>query len=152
MGQSNAAVRQWLSDKERFADLFNVVLFGGEQVISSSELEKTDSEGNILDVDKQNKAKEIRRHRDIVMKWKQYITNYRINLIDAANPENAKLFQTDLQEVFGMLQYRRSKTALVNYMNHNSNYFKHVNRETYHVIRAFLNSEKMLKENIEMNK
>ena len=34
MGQSNAAVRQWMGNPKRFADLFNATVFNGEQVIS----------------------------------------------------------------------------------------------------------------------
>ena len=33
MGQSNAAVRQWMGNPKRFADLFNATVFDGEQVI-----------------------------------------------------------------------------------------------------------------------
>ncbi len=252
MGQGNAAIRQWLGKRERFADLFNGVIFAGEQIVLAEQLELTDSEANILDLDKKGNPKEMRRHRDIVMKWKQqaelvilacenqervhyampvrnmlydslsyteqiqhmwkelpqnekiiseeflskfrktdkihpvvtivlyygkepwdgsvelyemfeedflckdklmrFIPNYRMNLIDVAHTKDVEKFQTDLQEVLGMLRYRNNKTELMNYINSNSEYFKHVDRDTYQVIRAFLNSEKMLKENVEMNK
>ena len=32
MGKGNAAVKQWMSNKARFADLFNGIIFRGEQV------------------------------------------------------------------------------------------------------------------------
>ncbi len=255
MGKNNAAVKQWLGNRRRFADLFNGVIFGGEQIVLADDLEMTDSEANILDVEKGGKAKEIRRHRDIVMKWtqgaelvvlacenqekvhyampvrgivydglsyteqiqrlwdtlsseekknisdeeflsrfrktdklypvitivlyygkekwdgnmelyemfedsfkenlekiKQYIPNYRINMIDVGNSEEIERFQTDLQDVFGMLKYRDNKVELMKYLNRKSEYFRHVDRDTYYAIRAFLNSEKMLKEKIEINK
>lgn len=37
MGKGNVAVRQWISDKKRFADLFNGVVFQGRQIVSSDE-------------------------------------------------------------------------------------------------------------------
>ena len=45
MGQSNAAVRQWMGNPKRFADLFNATVFNGEQVIRPKELEPVDGEG-----------------------------------------------------------------------------------------------------------
>ena len=34
MGKADAAVRNWLSDKRRFADLFNGVIFSGREARS----------------------------------------------------------------------------------------------------------------------
>ncbi len=34
MGKKDIAVRKWLSDKGRFSDVCNAVLFGGKQVPS----------------------------------------------------------------------------------------------------------------------
>ncbi len=48
MGQSNAAVRQWMGNPKRFADLFNATVFNGEQVIRPEELEPVDGEEDIL--------------------------------------------------------------------------------------------------------
>ena len=33
MGKADIAVKNWLSDNERFADLFNCMIFGGRQDI-----------------------------------------------------------------------------------------------------------------------
>ena len=52
MGQSNAAVRQWMGNPKRFADLFNATVFNGEQVIRPEELEPVDGEEDILLTDK----------------------------------------------------------------------------------------------------
>lgn len=38
MGKADTIVKQWLGDRERFADLFNGTLFGGEQVVKPEEL------------------------------------------------------------------------------------------------------------------
>ncbi len=34
MGKSNAAVKNWISVKERFADFYNGTVFDGRQVVS----------------------------------------------------------------------------------------------------------------------
>ena len=71
MGTGNTVVKQWLRDKERFADLFNGQMFGGKQVILAKDLEPVDSEADILVTDKDGKTRELRRYRDIVMQWKK---------------------------------------------------------------------------------
>ena len=80
---------------------------------------------------------------------KEYVPNYRINLIDAGNLEHLERFKSDLQEVLGMIQCRGDKESLLKYINDRKEYFQNVDEETYYVIREFLHSERMLKENIE---
>ena len=80
---------------------------------------------------------------------KEYVPNYRINLIDAGNLEHLERFKSDLQEVLGMIQCRGDKERLLKYINDRKEYFQNVDEETYYVIREFLHSERMLKENIE---
>ena len=57
-----------------------------------------------------------------------------------------RCFQSDLQQIFGVLKYRGNKTGLQNYMQENRDYFTRVNADTYQALCAFLHSEKMLKE------
>ena len=59
MGKENAAVRQWMGNPERFADLFNGMVFEGEQVIRPEELEPADGEKDTLLEDKNGKLQEI---------------------------------------------------------------------------------------------
>lgn len=73
MGKNDIAVKQWLSDKERFADLFNGIIFGGRKVIRASELELISGESDILLKDKKGREKILKRYRDIVMRWKQEV-------------------------------------------------------------------------------
>ena len=40
LGKSDVILKQWLKNKERFADLFNAVVFDGEPVINPEELEE----------------------------------------------------------------------------------------------------------------
>lgn len=69
MGKPDVSIKQWLKTKRRFADLFNGILFEGEQIIKAEELEEIDSESDIIIADKSHKTKALQRHRDIVMKW-----------------------------------------------------------------------------------
>ena len=48
MGKSDVVLKQWLKNKVRFADLFNAVVFDGEQVIKPEELEEISSESGIV--------------------------------------------------------------------------------------------------------
>lgn len=73
MGKGNAAVKQWMSNRARFADLFNGIIFQGKQVILPEELEPTETESDILLEGKDGSIKSVQRHRDIVMNWKNGI-------------------------------------------------------------------------------
>lgn len=57
MGKKDIAVKKWLSDKGRFSDMCNAVLFGGEQVVSAEDLERADSESDIIITDKNGKSR-----------------------------------------------------------------------------------------------
>ena len=86
MGKTDVILKQWLKNKERFADLFNAVVFDGEQVIKPEELEELNSESGIVIAsaisedgteernEGQRKNKVYRRteqrYRDLVMRWK----------------------------------------------------------------------------------
>lgn len=77
---------------------------------------------------------------------KRYVPNYRINLIDPRHLESLGCFQTDLQIVFGMLKYRKSKVKLQNYVELNQEYFSNIDYDSYNAVRAMLGSEQGLKE------
>ena len=59
MGKENAAVKQWLGNPRRFADLFNGIVFQGKQVILPEDLHLATGETDILVSDKNKKAKEL---------------------------------------------------------------------------------------------
>lgn len=71
MGKADTAVKTWLNNNERFADLFNGTVFGGEQIVLPDELEDLDRETDILATDKTGKERSFRRHRDLVKRWKK---------------------------------------------------------------------------------
>ena len=81
MGKSNIAVKQWLRNKFRFADLFNGTIFQGQQVVLPEDLEEIDSESSILVTDKNKNEKSVQKYRDIAMRWKkEYVSTKRIIL------------------------------------------------------------------------
>ena len=71
MGKADIVVNRWLEKNERFASLYNGVVFGGRQIIKPEELENLDRETDILITDKSGKAKGVERRRDIVKRWKK---------------------------------------------------------------------------------
>lgn len=73
----------------------------------------------------------------------QYIPNFHINLIDANHLENIHLFQSDLQYIFGMLQYRKDKDALQKYVQQNKSYFENLDIDTCYALAEFLNSNQL---------
>ena len=246
MGKSNAAMKEYVGKKERFADLFNYFLFQGELVIKPKDLDPVNGESDIIVDDANGKEQEIHRYRDITMRWKygcdltilacenqqnvhyampvrnmlydslsyveqiktlwkekvnekvtpeeylskfckgdklfpvitivmyygleewdasqdlygmfqlnerlqnnitfqQYIANYKINLIDVGKLESIEKFRTDLQIVFGMLQYRSNTKKLIGYVNENEEFFRSMDKDTFRAIREFLHSENKLK-------
>ena len=80
MGKPDVVLKQWLKNKVRFADLFNAVVFDGEQVIKPEELEELNSESGIviastIDEDGTEEKNKVyhrteQRYRDLVMRWK----------------------------------------------------------------------------------
>lgn len=71
MGNSDIAIKKWLGNKERFADLFNGVVFQGSQIIRPEELEVVPGESDIIIEDKKRKPKGVQRYRDVVMRWRK---------------------------------------------------------------------------------
>ena len=76
---------------------------------------------------------------------KQYIQNYKLNLIDMTHMKDINVFHSDLQHVFGMLKYKGNKELLNNYVNENPEYFNNIDKETAFVIGELLDSEDILK-------
>ena len=69
MGKPDVAIKNWLRNKVRFADLFNGVLFEGEQMIKPEELIEVNSESDII-IESEKGKKIQQKYRDVVMRWK----------------------------------------------------------------------------------
>ena len=70
MAKKAAAVKQWIENRRRFANLFNAKLFNGIQIIKPEDLEPCEGETHILFQAKEGKKQEIHRYRDVTMRWK----------------------------------------------------------------------------------
>lgn len=70
MSKGSIAVKNWFSDKKRFADSYNGMVFQGEYVVRPEDLELIDSESSVLEEGKEEKVKDVQRYRDVVMRWK----------------------------------------------------------------------------------
>lgn len=79
-------------------------------------------------------------------KLQQYIPNYHINLVDARELARKNLLKTDLQYIFGMLEYKQNKVALTTYMYQHRDYFENVDTDSYYAAKALLGSDRKLKE------
>ncbi len=69
MGVGDVSLKKWLGEKERFADLFNGVLYEGKCVIKPKELQRISEQHNLIVKDKHNAKRALWRYRDIVMSW-----------------------------------------------------------------------------------
>ena len=76
-------LKNYWRDNERFADLFNAVLFGGEQVIQPDELEDLDTEGSSI-MEHRKYAEGIAASRDNI-KIRKKSTTYGIELVMLGN-------------------------------------------------------------------
>ena len=74
MGKADVKVNIWLSEKKRFANLFNGVIYGGRQVILPEDLEEVNSVSSVSVKNRAGKTKNMKRYRDIIMKWRNQAT------------------------------------------------------------------------------
>lgn len=107
-----------------------VFYYGDEEWLENRELY------DMLDMDELERV-----HPEV----KQYIQNYKLNLIDMAHMKDINVFHSDLQQVFGMLKYKTDKDLLNEYINQNPEYFNNIDKETAFVIGELLDSKELLK-------
>ena len=77
---------------------------------------------------------------------RKLIPNYHINLLDVNQIEDASVYKTDLQTILEMLKYRQDKERMQKYVQEHEGYFRHVDRDTYNVLRVLLKAEKQMDE------
>lgn len=76
---------------------------------------------------------------------KDYLPNYRINLVDARELAKKNCLHTDLQLILGMLEYKQDKKKLQDYMLSHEDYFRNVDRDSYNAAAEMLGAETQLK-------
>ena len=80
--------------------------------------------------------------------FREYVPNYKINLIDVEHMDNLEKLHTDLQMVFGVLQYRSNTEKLKEYINEYKEYFSAMPKDDYLALREFLQSKTILKKSL----
>ena len=85
MGEADVSLKQWFRNKKRFADMFNAVIFDGEQVVKPEELVELNSESDIIismqdelstteeKSANRHKDKVVQRYHDLVMRWRDEV-------------------------------------------------------------------------------
>ena len=76
-------------------------------------------------------------------KLEKYISNYRINILDAESIGDINCFKSDLQKIMGMLKCKGNKEKLLEYARENEEFFGHVDYNTKQAIGEFLQSDKL---------
>lgn len=77
--------------------------------------------------------------------FREYVPNYKINLIDVEHMDNLEKLHTDLQMMFGVLQYRSNTEKLKEYIKEHKEYFSTMPKDDYRALREFLQSKTILK-------
>ena len=136
-GNSKEFLSKFKKD-DRLSPIVTIVLYYG--------LEEWDASVDLygmLDVNEELKESEA---------FKGMVPNYRINLIDVGRIGEVEKFQTDLQMMFGMLQYRSNTEKLEEYIQEHREYFECVGKDDYLAMREFLHSKSKLKKALKVIK
>lgn len=99
MGKYDDAMYQFLSNNERFADLFNGVLFGGRQVLHAEVLEG-DSERYVLERTGNEEFCEALFH------------DYQMTLVCVEDLKDLSVFRTDLRLLLETLAARKDRNKM----------------------------------------
>ncbi len=97
MGKADVNVNIWLSEKKRFANLFNGVIYGGRQVILPEDLEEVNPVSSVSVKNRTGKTKNMKKYRDIIMKWRNQATfvllaNESQDMVHYAMPHKVMLY------------------------------------------------------------
>ena len=77
---------------------------------------------------------------------KNYVPNYRVNIINPAEIEDLSSLEESLQMVFGMLKYRKDLRGLKTYVEKNREYFSDIDEESYRAAKMMLGAESYWKD------
>jgi len=84
------------------------------------------------------------KDEELVHILQRYVPNYRMNLIEANCIRDVMKYKSDLQIIFGMLEYRKDKRRLLEYTKEHSEYFEHLDSESLQAMAVLLNTDKLL--------
>ena len=116
MGKADVNINIWLSEKKRFADLFNGVIYKGKQVIQPEDLEEISPVTSVSLKNRSGKTRNMKKYRDIIMQWKNHAT-----LVLLANESQDKVHYAMPQKVMiydGMDYEEQIRNQLKHRMEH----------------------------------
>ncbi|MDO4471346.1 MAG: Rpn family recombination-promoting nuclease/putative transposase, partial [Bacillota bacterium] len=119
MGKHDTAIGVWLSDKERFADLYNGALCDGETFFKAKDLEKIDTKQNLTLKDYYGKDVYIQKFRDIAMKSS---TGARLFLLTCENQDTIHLGMPVRSMLYDSLDYANQIKIISNKNRTEKNY------------------------------
>ena len=128
--KTSAEFLSGLKKEDRLCPIITIIFYYGEEKWDG----KKDLHG-LLGLD-----------REEYQMLKEYVPNYRLNLINPTEIEDLSQFEESLQMVFGMLRYRKDLSALKAYIEQNRNYFSKVDEETYRVAKMMLGADSYWKD------
>jgi len=82
--------------------------------------------------------------KDSVRELAQYIPDYRINLVNAADPGDLTRFQTHLQQIFGVLKYNHDKAGLFQYLHENREPLREMSETAKQALFSVMGEQKRL--------
>ena len=248
MAEQDLCIKKLLLDKTRFADFYNGILFGREQVLKPELLELIPSESGIVITDQSGGKRTVQRRRDVVMQvskslgmcfavlacegqsnvhygmpvrammydaldyaeqvesigkqhqisgdlsgaeflsrikkgdrlvpvvtvilyygkqeWdapmslyemldldrlprpassvQDYISDYRLNLVDIKNIKDTGVFQSSLQQIFDMVKYNSDKEILYQYVREQRNKLRQMDQDAMTALLVLLGEQKRL--------
>lgn len=83
---------------------------------------------------------------------KEYVSNYKINLVHPQNIEDYSIFKSDLQMIFPMLKYKNSRKDMMEYINNNHDFFQRISTEDVYAIEALLGAGSFWTERLDTQK
>lgn len=83
---------------------------------------------------------------------REYVPDYRLNLIEAGNIEHPEKFQSCLQQIFSMLKYKKDKRKLQSYMREQEEVLKKMDAVEKRALLILMGEQKRLRRFLEEEK
>ena len=118
MGRPDVALKVWLGNPVRFADLFNAVLFNGEHVIDASQLVDSNIKHDMIVTDRSDSQKVLQSFRDIVMQWNNEII---LTILACENQEQINYGMPVRTMIYDGMEYSEQIRQISNKINNLEN-------------------------------
>lgn len=83
---------------------------------------------------------------------RNFVTNYKVKLVDASRIEDLSVYHSDLKVVLGLVRCRGDKERLLTYANENRGFFESVDYETVNALGAMIQGGEKYAEMFKNNK